>query len=62
MRATKAQVLAGYVDTKRGRHLAFALFVNNVGPLASIADVAAVLEDQAEILNAIYTMKPINIR
>ena len=50
----KAQVLAGYIDTKRGHHLAFSLFVNNVGPLDSIADVAAVLGDQAEIVNAIY--------
>lgn len=50
----KAQVLAGYIDTKRGHHLAFALFVNNVGRLDSIADVAAVLGDQAEIVNAMY--------
>lgn len=50
----KAQVLAGYIDAKSGRHLAFALYVNNVGPLESIADVGKVFEDQAQIVNAIY--------
>jgi PBP4 family serine-type D-alanyl-D-alanine carboxypeptidase len=50
----KAQVLAGYIDAKSGRHLAFALYVNDAGPIKSIADVADVFADEAEITNAIY--------
>ena len=51
---TGTSIDATGLKAKRGRHFAFALFVNNVGPLDSIADVAAVLGDQAEIVNAIY--------
>ncbi len=50
----KAQVLAGYIDAKSGRKLAFALYVNNAGPVKSIEDVAKVFEDQGRIVNAIY--------
>ena len=50
----KAQVLAGYIDAKSGRHLAFALYVNDVGPIKSIADVGDVFTDEALISNAIY--------
>jgi PBP4 family serine-type D-alanyl-D-alanine carboxypeptidase len=50
----KAQVLAGYIDAKSGRHLAFALYVNDVGPIKSIADVAEVFGDEGEITNVIY--------
>jgi D-alanyl-D-alanine carboxypeptidase/D-alanyl-D-alanine-endopeptidase (penicillin-binding protein 4) len=50
----KAQVLAGYIDAKSGRHLAFALYVNNAGPLKSIEDVGGVFTDEAMILNEIY--------
>lgn len=50
----KAQVLAGYIDAKSGRHLAFALYVNNAGPLKNIEDVSEVFDDEALILNAIY--------
>jgi D-alanyl-D-alanine carboxypeptidase/D-alanyl-D-alanine-endopeptidase (penicillin-binding protein 4) len=50
----KAQVLAGYIDSKSGRHLAFALYVNDAGPIKSIADVAGVFQDEAEITNEIY--------
>ncbi|HZY98253.1 MAG TPA: D-alanyl-D-alanine carboxypeptidase/D-alanyl-D-alanine-endopeptidase [Candidatus Baltobacteraceae bacterium] len=52
--ALKAQVLAGYIDTKSGKHFAFALYVNNAGPLKSIEDVGGVFEDEAAITNAIY--------
>lgn len=52
--ALKAQVLAGYIDTKGGRHFAFALYVNNAGPISSIEDVGGVFEDEAAITNAIY--------
>jgi PBP4 family serine-type D-alanyl-D-alanine carboxypeptidase len=52
--ALKAQNLAGYIEAKSGRPLAFALFLNDGGPLQSIADIADVLEDEAAIVNAIY--------
>jgi D-alanyl-D-alanine carboxypeptidase/D-alanyl-D-alanine-endopeptidase (penicillin-binding protein 4) len=50
----KAQVLAGYIDAKSGRRYAFALYVNDAGPITTISDVAAVMDDEARILNAIY--------
>ena len=50
----KAQVLAGYIDARSGRHLVFALYVNDAGPIKDIADVAQVFEDEGEISNAIY--------
>jgi D-alanyl-D-alanine carboxypeptidase len=52
----KAQVLAGYIDAKSGRQLAYALYVNDVGTLKSIADVTHVFEDEAEISNVIYEL------
>jgi PBP4 family serine-type D-alanyl-D-alanine carboxypeptidase len=52
--ALKAQVLAGYIDAKSGRKLAFALFVNDAGPLKELADVSDVFEDEAAITNVIY--------
>jgi D-alanyl-D-alanine carboxypeptidase len=52
----KAQVLAGYIDAKSGKRLAFALFVNNAGPLKDLADVSTVFEDEAEITNASYEL------
>jgi D-alanyl-D-alanine carboxypeptidase/D-alanyl-D-alanine-endopeptidase (penicillin-binding protein 4) len=51
----KAQNLAGYVTTKRGERLAFALMVNDVGEVKNVEkDVAGVFEDQARITNVIY--------
>jgi D-alanyl-D-alanine carboxypeptidase len=44
-----AQVLAGYIDARSGRQLAYALFVNNAGEIADIADVIKVIEDEGEI-------------
>jgi D-alanyl-D-alanine carboxypeptidase/D-alanyl-D-alanine-endopeptidase (penicillin-binding protein 4) len=49
-----AQVLAGYIDAKSGRRLAFALYVNDAGPIKSIDDVAGVFDDEAQITNVIY--------
>ena len=51
---TKAQVLAGYIDAKSGRKLAFALFVNDAGPIKQISDVGDVFTDEGAITNAIY--------
>jgi D-alanyl-D-alanine carboxypeptidase/D-alanyl-D-alanine-endopeptidase (penicillin-binding protein 4) len=50
----KAQTLAGYIDAKSGRKLAFALFVNNAGPVKQLEDVAQVFADEATITNVIY--------
>jgi D-alanyl-D-alanine carboxypeptidase/D-alanyl-D-alanine-endopeptidase (penicillin-binding protein 4) len=52
--ALKAQNLAGYIEARSGRQLAFAVFLNDAGPIQSIADVAEVFEDEAAITNAIY--------
>lgn len=52
----KAQNLAGYIDAKSGRQLAFALLLNDAGPIQSIEDVLAVIEDEAAIASAIYEL------
>jgi PBP4 family serine-type D-alanyl-D-alanine carboxypeptidase len=49
-----AQTLAGYVDTRNGRRLAFAIFLNHYGPIGSIEEVTQVMTDQAAIVNALY--------
>jgi D-alanyl-D-alanine carboxypeptidase/D-alanyl-D-alanine-endopeptidase (penicillin-binding protein 4) len=53
----KAQVLAGYIDAKSGRRLAFAIYVNNYGPIKTINDVTSVFSDEAAIANVIYESK-----
>jgi D-alanyl-D-alanine carboxypeptidase/D-alanyl-D-alanine-endopeptidase (penicillin-binding protein 4) len=50
----KAQNFAGYIETRSGRRLAFALFLNNAGPIQSIAELSEVIEDEARIASAIY--------
>ena len=50
----KAQNLAGYIEAKSGRRVAFALFLNDAGPIEAISDVTEVFEDEAAITNAIY--------
>jgi D-alanyl-D-alanine carboxypeptidase/D-alanyl-D-alanine-endopeptidase (penicillin-binding protein 4) len=51
----KAQNLAGYIETKSGRLVAYALMVNNAGPVEDIeTDVSAVITDEARISNIIY--------
>jgi PBP4 family serine-type D-alanyl-D-alanine carboxypeptidase len=52
--ALKAQNLAGYIDARSGRRLAFAVYVNDAGPIRSIGDVADVFEDEAAMANVIY--------
>jgi D-alanyl-D-alanine carboxypeptidase/D-alanyl-D-alanine-endopeptidase (penicillin-binding protein 4) len=46
--------MAGYIDARSGRSLAFALFVNDAGPLTAIADSLEVFEDQAQIAGIVY--------
>jgi PBP4 family serine-type D-alanyl-D-alanine carboxypeptidase len=51
----KAQNMAGYITTRSGRRLAYALMVNDVGAITDIeTDVAGVFQDEAEIANVIY--------
>lgn len=45
----KAQALAGYIEAKSGRRLAFTNAVNDVGPLSSIDEVLDVFQDQGKI-------------
>jgi D-alanyl-D-alanine carboxypeptidase/D-alanyl-D-alanine-endopeptidase (penicillin-binding protein 4) len=52
----KVQNLAGYIDARSGRQLAFALLLNDAGPIEGIEDVLEVLEDVAAITSAIYEM------
>lgn len=51
----KAQNLAGYIETASGRTVAYALMVNDAGPVTDIeTDVAGVFEDEAAISSIIY--------
>ncbi|MCU1666340.1 MAG: peptidase [Pseudonocardia sp.] len=51
----KAQNLAGYIETKSGRTIAYALMVNDVGTIAAVeTDVAAVFEDEGQISSIIH--------
>ncbi|MCE5292770.1 MAG: D-alanyl-D-alanine carboxypeptidase/D-alanyl-D-alanine-endopeptidase [Nocardiaceae bacterium] len=51
----KAQNLAGYIDTKSGRTVAYAVMVNNAGKITDLSkDVGAVFEDEGEISSIIY--------
>jgi D-alanyl-D-alanine carboxypeptidase/D-alanyl-D-alanine-endopeptidase (penicillin-binding protein 4) len=45
----KAQVLAGYIHARSGRHLAYGLFVKDAGEIADIADVIGVIQDEGDI-------------
>lgn len=51
----KAQNLAGYIRTRSGRLVAYALMVNDVGAIESVeGDVGAVIADEAAISDRIY--------
>lgn len=51
----KAQNLAGYITTKSGRRLAYALMINDIGEVEDIeAGVGETVRDQAAIANALY--------
>lgn len=52
----KAQVLAGYIHTRSDRHLAYALFVNDAGEIATIADVIGVIQDEGDISTIIQQL------
>lgn len=44
----KAQACAGYITTKRGRHLTFELVINNI-PMENIASLIGVFQDEGTI-------------
>jgi D-alanyl-D-alanine carboxypeptidase/D-alanyl-D-alanine-endopeptidase (penicillin-binding protein 4) len=48
-----AKSLAGYVDTKSGKRIVFAVYANNV-PISSLDDMTAVGEDLGSIAGRIY--------
>lgn len=50
----EAQNIAGYLDTRHGHRLAFAICLNHYGPIAGLDDVAQVFTDEAAIANALY--------
>jgi PBP4 family serine-type D-alanyl-D-alanine carboxypeptidase len=51
----KAQCLGGYIETQGGRKVAYALMVNDAGPVLDIeSDVGGVFEDQGVISSLIY--------
>jgi PBP4 family serine-type D-alanyl-D-alanine carboxypeptidase len=50
----EAQNIAGYLDTRSGHHLAFAICLNHFGPLKSIEDVTKVFTDESAIADALY--------
>lgn len=52
----KGQALAGYIDAKSGRRLAFALVVNNV-PIADVPDIINVFNDQGTIAANIWKLQ-----
>ena len=45
----KAQVFAGYMDAVSGKRLAYVVYVNNVAPIETIADVINVFGDEGVI-------------
>ena len=45
----RSQALAGYIDAKSGRRLAFVLTVNDAGVISSIDDVLPVFQDEGTI-------------
>jgi D-alanyl-D-alanine carboxypeptidase/D-alanyl-D-alanine-endopeptidase (penicillin-binding protein 4) len=49
-----AQNLAGYIDAKNGHRIAYAVILNNFGPLKSLDDVEHVMTDEAGITNVLY--------
>lgn len=52
----RAQVLAGYVDARSGRRLAYALFVNDAGGISDIEDVIGVIQDEGTISTIIQQL------
>jgi D-alanyl-D-alanine carboxypeptidase len=52
----KGQALAGYIDAKSGRRLAFALVVNNV-PITDVPDILNVFNDEGTISAIVWKLQ-----
>jgi D-alanyl-D-alanine carboxypeptidase len=52
----KAQVFAGYIQSRAGKMLAYVVYVNDVAPIGSIADVIKVFSDEGEISAILYDL------
>lgn len=52
----KAQVFAGYIKSRTGKLLAYVVYVNDVAPIGSIADVLKVFSDEGEISAILYDL------
>ena len=52
----EAQALAGYITTKTGRHLAFSLAANGIGPLPGIESVIPVFQDQGTVAAILWKL------
>lgn len=52
----KSQALAGYVDAKSGRRIAFFLAVNNV-PITGIPDVLTAFQDEGTIAATLWKLQ-----
>lgn len=52
----KAQALAGYIDTRSGRRLAFTLAVNDVGVISGIDGILPVFQDQGTIAAILWKL------
>ncbi len=52
----KAQALAGYIDTRGGRRLAFTLAVNDVGTISGIDEVLPVFQDQGTVAAILWKL------
>ncbi len=50
----KAQVLAGYIDAKSGKRLAYAIVMNDIGPFEGLEDAIAAFEAEGQIATVIY--------
>lgn len=50
----QAQVLAGYIDAKSGKRLAFAIVMNDIGPFTGLGDAIAAFEAEGQIATVIY--------
>ncbi|MGO4395520.1 hypothetical protein AB4Z46_29610 [Variovorax sp. M-6] len=53
----KAQSLAGYIDTKSGRRLAFTLAVNDVGVISGVDEILPVFQDVGTISALLWKLQ-----
>jgi len=52
-----AQALAGYIDARNGRRLAFTLVVNDVGPISGVNEIFPVIQDEGTISAVLWKVQ-----